>query len=79
MNSDDVLIRRPPMISDIDIWRSAATLVRQHGAQAPSMAARRCNELIDCGDIDGQQVWFRILRATKKLQQATPAIRLPLH
>ncbi len=41
------------MISDLDIYRTANILVRQHGEDAPIHAAMRADELLDAGDLDG--------------------------
>ncbi len=54
------------MIEEIDIWRSAAVLVKHHGDEAPIHAAMRADALLHAGDIDGQRVWMRILSAVKE-------------
>ena len=51
------------MIPDLDIYRSANVLVKQHGQDAPIEAAMRADELLAVGDLDGVAVWKRILRA----------------
>ena len=55
-------------ISDLDIYRAANLLIRQHGADAELVAARRADELLARGDPDGQLVWKRIRRAIAELQ-----------
>ncbi len=57
------------MTQEIDIWRSAAMLVKHHGDEAPIHAAMRADELLDAGDIDGQRVWLRILSVVKEQQR----------
>ena len=52
--------------SEIDIWRSANLLVKQHGEDATFHAAMRADKLLDAGDLDGRGVWLRILWAIKK-------------
>ena len=48
-------LARPP---DLDIYRTATVLVKEYGAeQAPLMAAKRTDVLLDLGDADGQTVW----------------------
>lgn len=54
-------------IAEIDIWRSAKRLVGQHGDDAPLVAAQRADELLARGDVEGQAVWKRILRAIEEL------------
>jgi hypothetical protein len=56
------------MTSDLDIYRTAAVLVREYGPeQAPLMAAKRADALLGLGDADGQRVWKAILRAVQEL------------
>jgi len=59
------------VIPDLDIWRAANLLIRQHGDLAEIVAAQRADELLDRGDRDGELVWLRIKRAVAELQ-ATP-------
>ena len=51
------------MIREIDIWRAANLLVRQHGEGAELVAAQRADAMLDRGDRDGQLVWLRNTRA----------------
>ncbi len=51
------------MTTDQDVFRSAILIVQQHGAEAPIEAAMRADAMLDRGDLDGQRVWLRILRA----------------
>ncbi len=60
------------MIPDLDIFRSAQVLVKQHGQDAPIHAAMRADELLEAGDLDGVAVWRRILRAIEELQGTVP-------
>ncbi len=60
------------MIPDLDIYRSAQVLVRQHGQDAPVHAAMRADAMLDKGDLEGYAVWKRILRAVEELQGAAP-------
>ncbi len=41
------------MTSDLDIYRSANLLVKQHGEDAPIHAAMRADATLDAGDLDG--------------------------
>lgn len=56
------------MISDLDIWRAAHMLVKQHGVDAETVAARRTDELMEREDWDGHAVWLRIAGAVIELQ-----------
>ncbi len=55
------------MISDLDIYRSANELIKQHGEVADIEAAMRADELMEAGDMEGRAVWLRIVRAIEEL------------
>ena len=54
------------MIPDLDIYRSAQVLVKQHGQDAPIEAAMQADAMLENGDLDGYAVWKRILRAVEE-------------
>ncbi len=56
-----------PMISDLDIYRSANELIEQHGEDAPIHATMRVDELLEASDMDGRAVWLRIVKAIEEL------------
>jgi hypothetical protein len=58
------------VISELDVWRAANLLIRQHGENAELEAARKADVMLDRGDRDGQLVWMRIRRAIVELQAA---------
>ncbi len=41
------------MIPDLDIYRSANLLVKQHGDDAPIEAAMRADEVLEMGEVEG--------------------------
>ena len=51
------------MISDLDIWRAANLLIRQHGPDAELEAARLEDLMLGRADDEGRLVWARIRRA----------------
>ncbi len=55
------------MTSDLDIYRSAHELIEQHGDAADIEAAMRADELMEAGDMEGEAVWLRIVKATEEL------------
>ena len=55
------------MTSDLDIYRSANVLVKQHGHDAPIEAAMRADAMLDNGDLDGYAVWKRVTKAVEEL------------
>ncbi len=56
------------MPEEIDIYRSAHLLIKQHGDDASIQAAMRADAMLEAGDMDGRAVWLRILKAVKELQ-----------
>jgi hypothetical protein len=56
------------MIPDIDIWRAATLLIRQHGENAEIIAAQRSDELWEREDHEGRALWLRIKRAIVELR-----------
>ena len=60
------------MVSDLDIYRSANVLIRQHGEEAPIFAPMEADAMLERGDLDGYGVWRRILRAVEKLCRTEP-------
>ncbi len=67
------------MIPDLDIYRSAHLLVKRHGAEATIHAAMRADAMLDKGDLDGQRVWMRILKATEELLNSRPSKGVAIH
>ena len=61
------------MAEEIDIWRSARVLIKQHGDQANIEAARVADAMLERGDLDGLAVWKRVMVAVDELQRSQPA------
>ena len=55
------------MISDIDIYRPANELIKQYGEAADIEAAMRADECLAAGDMEGEAVWLRIVKAVEEL------------
>ncbi len=55
------------MTSDLDIYRSANELIKQHGDAADIEAAMRADKLMEAGDMEGEAVWLRIVKAIEEL------------
>ena len=55
------------MTSDLDVYRAANELLKQHGDEAPIHAVMRADEMLAKGDLDGQATWKRILQAVDEL------------
>jgi hypothetical protein len=55
------------MVAELDVYRTARVLIRQHGADAPIHAAMRHDALLEHGDLEGASVWKRVLAAVDVL------------
>ncbi len=55
------------MTSDLDIYRSTHELIKQYGDAADIEAAMRADECLATGDMDGEAVWLRIVKAVEEL------------
>ena len=45
------------MPSDLDIFRTAGVLIREHGEEAALEAAQRANAMLAKGNTEGAAVW----------------------
>ncbi len=55
------------MTSDLDVYRSANELIKQYGDAADIEAAMRADERLAAGDMEGEAVWLRIIKAVEDL------------
>jgi hypothetical protein len=67
------------MAAEVDIWRSAHALIKQHGADAPIYAAMKADKFLAAGDLDGSAVWKRIVQAINELMQEAPPKGTAVH
>lgn len=67
------------MPSDLDIYRTAATLIAHHGEHALIEAAFHEDAMMDKGDLDGVAVWRAVARAIRELQATARPEGKPLH
>jgi hypothetical protein len=56
------------MVSNLDIWRAANLLIREHGDDAELEAARLQDLMLDRGDNEGRLVWAWIKCAIEALR-----------
>ncbi len=69
------------MVADIEVYRSAQVLIREHGEDAaveaailaPFVAAlgaaMRADAMLEKHDLEGQAVWKRIVRAVEEIER----------
>lgn len=55
------------MVIELDIWRAANLLLRDHGYEAPLIAAQRRDKLLADGDLNGLIIWKRIMSTMGEL------------
>ncbi len=67
------------MTPDLDIYRSANLLVKQHGEDATIHATMRADAMLEAGDLEGYGVWKRVLRAEGELQGTAPRAGMRVH
>ena len=60
------------MTPDLDNYRAANLLIRQHGEDAPLEAAMRADAMLENGDLDGDAVWKRVLKTVEELLRSGP-------
>ena len=60
------------MIPDLDIWRTAAIMIKHYGDTADIEATARADEYLAKGELDGQRVWIRIAKAIDELRTVKP-------
>jgi hypothetical protein len=57
-------------LCELDIWRTAGLLLREHGYDALRIAVQRRDKLRADGDLDRMIVWNRIITAMDELTRA---------
>lgn len=66
-------------MDEVDIWRAAKILIDAHGDKSWLEAAQRADHCLENGNLDGVDVWKRVLRAIEDLQLKAPHARERLH
>jgi hypothetical protein len=56
------------VITDLDVWRAANLMIKEHGVAAEIEACRMADRLMSWGDLEEQRTWPRIRRAIVQLQ-----------
>jgi hypothetical protein len=56
------------MISERDIYAAANIFIKRYNEDAAIEAAKRADQLMAAGDMDGCGVWQRIVKAIRELQ-----------
>lgn len=56
-------------MEEIDIWRTAAIMMKQYPEDAAIIAAMRADAFLDQGDPEGFAVWKRVVAAINELER----------
>ena len=67
------------MTADLDIYRLAQVLIREHGKGAAQEADRRADALLAKGARNGAATWRRVRAAVKELQRKERRPEEPRH
>ena len=67
------------MNDEPDIYRTARSLIREHGDKAAEQAARNIETMTIRRDIDGLRTWRWVLRAVDQLQGQQPPDGAVIH
>ena len=59
-----------PMMTEWELWACANHYIREHGEDAPIMAAMRADELLSGGDLVGSRTFQSIVRRINQLLEA---------
>ena len=61
------------MITDLDTWRAANILIKEHRELAELIAAQRADALLAEGDLAGGRFFKVVLEAIAELRRPAPA------
>ena len=61
------------LATEIEIWKSARTMVVRFGEAASERAQRRAEECTSRADVDGWITWMRIVAAILEMQNSAPS------
>ncbi|WP_299625476.1 hypothetical protein [Pelagibius sp.] len=67
------------MIPDVNVYRTASLLIREHGFDAAQAAERQADRFLDSDDWDEHRVWRRVVAAVQELQRTAPPMSLQHH
>lgn len=59
-----------PVITEWELWACAHHYIREHGEDAPIIAAMRADELLAEGDLAGSRTFQSIVRRINQLLEA---------
>jgi hypothetical protein len=66
-------------MQEIDIWRTAGTIISIWGDEAALVASMRADNFLESGDMEAFLVWRRVIAAVKAVQRKSPAADERVH
>ena len=66
-------------MNEVDIWRTAAFLLKEHGNEAGLIATERADILLSEGNRALSFAWMRIVQAIRELSRETPLLGECIH
>lgn len=60
------------MLPEIEIWRAAAAMIKRYGTEAGLEAAKRADQMLAAGDVEGSATWHWIMTLVEQLQAERP-------
>ena len=60
------------MVDEINIYRSANLLIKQHGEDAAIYAAMQADKCLEKGDLDGKVAWLTVIKAIEEIRDTEP-------
>lgn len=67
------------MTSQLDIYRTAVSLIQQHGDDAAIFAAAKVDEQLANGNLESHTMWKAVLRVIDALQAMRPGPNAAIH
>ena len=67
------------MTPDVNVYRTATLLIREHGSYAARAAEQQADRFLDSDDWDRHRVWRRVVAAVQELQRTAPPMSLQHH
>jgi len=64
------------VVIELDIWRTASVLIRDHGEDAEIMAAQQADALLAAGDVEGARVFKAIMNAELRRAKRQEGVRV---
>jgi hypothetical protein len=72
---EQIMAKSDAFPAELNRWRAAQQLIRQHAEGAELEAAQRADRAIAKGSPEGERLWLDVLNKVRALQAETPPDR----